>query len=188
MPRIIGWRRNGAPIYLIAGGSSTEAPPAPPDTPPDTPPDEPPDTPEPKPTETVDFWKAKAREQERRAKANADAAKRLQDLEDAQKSEKQKLEERTAAAERERDEARVESLRLKVAIAKKLPAELAERLRGETEDELTADAESLLALVKDPGKRSPDFDGGTRRTDKPSAKEAGLAEARRRFGEPAAQK
>jgi hypothetical protein len=43
---------------------------------------------------------------------------------------------------------RVNNLRLRVASSKGLPAELVDRLRGETEDELTKDAESLLAFVK----------------------------------------
>lgn len=54
-----------------------------------------------KPTETVDFWKAKAREQEKRAKDNADAARRLAEIEDAQKSEAEKTADRIAKAEAE---------------------------------------------------------------------------------------
>jgi predicted phage tail protein len=54
-----------------------------------------------KPTETVDFWKQKAREQEKRAKENADAAKRLSEIEDAQKSETEKTADRIAKAEAE---------------------------------------------------------------------------------------
>lgn len=54
-----------------------------------------------KPTETVEFWKSKAREQEKRAKENAAAAKRLSELEEAQKTEDQKREERVKAAEAE---------------------------------------------------------------------------------------
>lgn len=56
---------------------------------------------EPKPTETVDFWKSKAREQEKRAKDNAAAAKRLADLEESQKSEAEKVADRIAKAESE---------------------------------------------------------------------------------------
>jgi predicted phage tail protein len=56
---------------------------------------------QPKPTETVDFWKQKAREQEKRAKDNADAAKRLSEIEDAQKSESEKVAERLAKADAE---------------------------------------------------------------------------------------
>jgi predicted phage tail protein len=65
-----------------------------------------------KPTETVDFWKTKAREQEKRAKENAEAAKRLSELEDAQKSETEKAADRIAKAEAE-----VASLPAKVADA-----------------------------------------------------------------------
>lgn len=54
-----------------------------------------------KPTETVDFWKQKAREQEKRAKENADAAKRLSEIEDAQKSETEKTADRIAKADAE---------------------------------------------------------------------------------------
>lgn len=54
-----------------------------------------------KPTETVDFWKQKAREQEKRAKDNATAAQRLAEIEDAQKSESEKVAERIAKAEAE---------------------------------------------------------------------------------------
>lgn len=64
--------------------------------------EEPQEQPEdPKPTETVDFWKSKAREQEKRAKDNAAAAKRLAELEEAQKTEDQKREDRVKAAEAE---------------------------------------------------------------------------------------
>ena len=54
-----------------------------------------------KPTETVDFWKQKAREQEKRAKENADAAKRLSEIEEASKSESEKTADRIAKAEAE---------------------------------------------------------------------------------------
>lgn len=56
---------------------------------------------EPKPTDTVDFWKQKAREQEKRAKDNAAAAKRLTELEDAQKSEAERANDRISKAEAE---------------------------------------------------------------------------------------
>lgn len=58
-------------------------------------------TEQPKPSETVDFWKEKARVQEKRAKENADAAKRLAELEDAQKSETEKAADRIAKADAE---------------------------------------------------------------------------------------
>jgi hypothetical protein len=54
-----------------------------------------------KPTETVEFWKQKAREQEARAKSNAAAAKKLGELEDAQKTEAEKAADKVAKAEAE---------------------------------------------------------------------------------------
>lgn len=54
-----------------------------------------------KPTETVDFWKQKAREQEKRAKDNAAAAKRLAEVEDSQKTEAEKVADRLAKADAE---------------------------------------------------------------------------------------
>ena len=54
-----------------------------------------------KPTETVEFWKQKAREQEKRAKDNAEAAKRLAEIEDANKTEIEKARERVKAVEDE---------------------------------------------------------------------------------------
>lgn len=54
-----------------------------------------------KPTETVEFWKTKAREQEKRAKDNAAAAKRLGELEDAQKTDAEKAADRIKKAEDE---------------------------------------------------------------------------------------
>lgn len=90
------------------------------------------------------------------AKANADAAKRLADLEDADKTEQQKLTDQLAQATTERDEAVASAARLRVAVSKGLPADLVDRLRGDTEDELAEDADKLLALVaKDERPRPP---------------------------------
>ena len=69
-----------------------------------------------KPTETVDFWKQKAREQEKRAKENADAAKRLGEIEEAQKSEAEKAAERLTRAEQRAVEAEAKALRREVAL------------------------------------------------------------------------
>lgn len=95
-------------------------------------------------------WKAKAREWEKRAKANADAAAKLAQAEDAQKTAEQRLMERAESAERERDAIRVEALRSRVAITKALPADLLEFLTGSTEDELEAQADKLLARLQTP--------------------------------------
>jgi hypothetical protein len=54
-----------------------------------------------KPTETVDFWKNKSREQEKRAKENAAAARELAEIKESQKTESEKAADRIAKAEAE---------------------------------------------------------------------------------------
>jgi hypothetical protein len=76
-----------------------------------------------KPTETVDFWKQKAREQEKRAKDNADAAKRLAEIESAQKSEAEKAADAIAEARRDAEQARMETQRYKIATEFELEAD-----------------------------------------------------------------
>lgn len=102
-----------------------------------------------KPTDTVDFWKAKAREQEKRAKANADAAQRLAELEDANKSEQQKLAEAAQQAQADAAQARAEALRYRVATKFGIADEEAELfLTGTDEDTLTRQGEALAELKK----------------------------------------
>lgn len=98
-------------------------------------------------------------------------AAQLAALEESQKSETQKLADQKAAAERQASEAQAaaqaantELLRYRVAAKAKLSPELAERLKGGTEEELLADAKELLKLVGPQG--PPDFDGGARKTAK----------------------
>lgn len=96
-------------------------------------------------------------------KANKEAETlrlKLKEHEDAKKSEEQKLSEAKAAAEKDAAEARLNYLRLKVGTSKGLPAEVADRLRGENEDEMAEDADRLLALLK-PGSPNGSADGGT---------------------------
>lgn len=101
-------------------------------------------TTEQKPTDTVEFWKAKAREQEQRAKSNAKAAQRLADLEESQKSEAEKAADRIAQAEAE-----VQALPSKVADALKAHLVALHDIDGEdAELFLTAtDPELLLKQV-----------------------------------------
>ena len=77
------------------------------------------------------------------AKANADAAKRLAEIEEAQKTETQKLADRLAAAEKKAQDAELKALRSDIAQAKGVPAAL---LTGSTEDELNASADALIAF------------------------------------------
>lgn len=80
------------------------------------------------------------------AKANADAAKRLAEIEDANKTESQRLSEALAAAELERESARTEALRLRIATKHGITDEDADLfLTGSDEETLTKQAERLAA-------------------------------------------
>lgn len=101
-------------------------------------------TDQPKPSETVDFWKQKAREQEKRAKENADAAKRLAEIEQSQKSEAEKTADRIKQLESEAESARREALRFKVASEFGIASERAELLlTGSDEETMRRQAEAL---------------------------------------------
>lgn len=84
---------------------------------------------------------------EKAAKEGRDAARQLQELEDAKKSETEKLTDKLTSAETERDQLAGENVRLRVAIEKGVPADLAARLQGSTREELEEDADTLLKLV-----------------------------------------
>lgn len=114
-----------------------------------------PSTPEPKPAEpaqdTTD-WKAEARKWEARAKENAPAAQRLAEIEESNKTELQKAQDRATAAEKVASDARAEALRSKIAGTKGIPEEL---LTGSTQEELEASADKLLAFRGEQPKPEP---------------------------------
>lgn len=108
---------------------------------------------------------AKAREEAERAAAE-------------EKGEYKKLYE-TAAAERERLQAEIKALelaRLRREIAQRigLPAGLEDRLAGESEAEITADAETFLSLLPKSSAAAPSTDGGAGR---PGQNSTGPSEA-----------
>lgn len=112
----------------------------------------PPTTPEPD-------WKAEARKWEQRAKDNKDAADKLTQLEEASKSELQKALDRTAKAEKERDdlkaadqarqerETHAEQVKKWAEAAAKKTGVPAEALKGDTEEEIKAHADLLASLM-----------------------------------------
>lgn len=106
-----------------------------------------------KPTETVEFWKTKAREQEKRAKENAAAAKKLSELEESQKTELQKAIERAEAAEGVAYAltAAQEINDFKAQVSKRtgVPVDV---LRGTNIEEIEEHAASLKALLPEPRK------------------------------------
>ena len=88
-------------------------------------------TPDPKPDATD--WKAESRKWEDRAKANKDAADRLAQLEDANKSELQKAQDATVKAQQEAEQARQELARERIARKHMLSDEDTELLSGDEE-------------------------------------------------------
>lgn len=86
---IIGYRRNGQPIRLIAGGSedAPEQPPANDDGTPAAPPD---DTPAAPPAQEETDWKAMARKWEKLAKQNSRAAEELDKVREQSMTETEK--------------------------------------------------------------------------------------------------
>jgi hypothetical protein len=109
-----------------------------------------------KPTETVEFWKAKAREQEKRAKENAAKAAEFDKVTDAQKSEQQRLIERAEAAENEAKALRaaneIASWKTQITSDPKYAGVSADVLRGSTFEELEDHAASVKALLPEPRK------------------------------------
>lgn len=103
----------------------------------------------------VEKWKALAKKHEARSRENADKAKRLDDLEEASKSELEKFQARAEKAEKELSAALASALRAEVANAKGVPAAL---LSGSTEDELNASADALLSF-KGATPKAPSTDG-----------------------------
>jgi hypothetical protein len=93
-------------------------------------------------------WKELARKHEARAKENAEAAKRLAELEDSGKSDLERLTAQMKAESDRADKAEARALRLEVAATKGLTPTQAKRLVGTTQEELEADADELLASFK----------------------------------------
>jgi len=90
-------------------------------------------------------WKSIALKHEQTAKANADAAKRLKEMELAGKSETEKLQTLLEEARAEARTARITALRHQVAAEKGLPPSLAKFLPDvDNEVDMTAAAEALL--------------------------------------------
>ena len=96
--------------------------------------------------QALDRMKAERDQAIRQAKANADAAKRLAEIEDANKSEAQRQADQLTAARQELAQARAEGLRLRVAAKFGIGEEDADLfLTGSDEESLTRQAERLRA-------------------------------------------
>lgn len=141
-------------VYPVpTGGSGEQPPPEPPDPP------DPPDAPGPGDSpgngglpDDVEVLRREVEKVRREAagyrtklREAEPLAKRARDLEEAQKTEAQKLGDRAAAAEARADKAEAEMLRLTVGADKGLTPAQARRLVGATREELEADADEMIA-------------------------------------------
>jgi hypothetical protein len=86
-------------------------------------------------------------------------AAKLDELKASQMSDVEKLTGERDTLRGELEPTKAENLRLRVALDKKLPTELIDRLKGSTKEELEADADQLLQLVGSP---RGGHDGGPR--------------------------
>lgn len=113
------------------------------------------------------------------AKAKDDELAELKKAQDSSKSDMEKVQEQIAALEKRAETAERQAMVAKVAQAKKLPAALASRLTGKTQEELEADADQLIeglgikpeddeggdAKPPPSNKPTPDLKGGTDPTE-----------------------
>lgn len=101
----------------------------------------------PKPSETVDFWKQKSREWERRAKTSEPAASKLAAIEEAKKSAEEKAADATEKLLFRNAELERELNTTKIAAEFQLTGAFAKSLIGNDEAELRAHATELKAEI-----------------------------------------
>ena len=117
--------------------------------------------------------KALSAEREARKAAEKTAAElkaKLDEIEQANLSDLEKAQQAAKAATDRLAEIEATSLRQKVAIEKGVPAKWVDRLRGSTEEELSADADQILADVQpSPTTPKPDLSQGSQGTPQPAS-------------------
>jgi hypothetical protein len=116
------------------------------------------ETPQVDPTVELEKWKALARQNEARAKANAQKAQQFDALEEANKTELQKAQDAATQAASELAQARLDALRARTAATAGVPEEL---LVGSNEEELTASVQKLLQFKGTETPAAPRSSGGT---------------------------
>lgn len=93
-------------------------------------------------------------------KAAAEYKAKLDGIEKASLSDIERAQQEAKEAKGRLAELQRESLVHRVALQKGIPATLVDRLRGDTEDDISADADALLALVNAPRSPKPDSSQG----------------------------
>ena len=95
-------------------------------------------------------------------KANAELAARLKEFEDSKLSELERAKKEAEESAAELAKLRHENTRSKVALDKGIPADLVEFLTGDTEGDIAAKADLLLARLNTPGTPKPDPSQGAK--------------------------
>jgi hypothetical protein len=93
-------------------------------------------------------------------------ASKFDELTEAQKTDLERVTGERDTFKTTAEQTQTENLRLRVAVEKNLPAELIDRLRGGTKEEMEADADQLLELVT-ARREEPAFNGGARTAAQP---------------------
>lgn len=115
------------------------------------------------PSDDVDAMKKALKKANREAEQ---ARLKLKQIEDAGKSETQRITEERDSLKGDLTSAQVQALRFEIALDKGIPKAIAQRLQGATREEMEADADELLKTIGG-GKKSPSFDGGAKDKDAP---------------------
>lgn len=95
-------------------------------------------------------------------KANAELTARLKEFEDSKLSELELAKRTAEESATELARLRTENVRTSVALSKGVPADLVEFLTGDTEEEVAAKADLLLARLGTPGIPKPDPSQGSK--------------------------
>lgn len=119
-------------------------------------------------TEATD-WKAESRKWEARAKENFAKAKRLDEIEEANKSELERARDAQAKAEKEAEEAKRSQLLYQIASETGVPANL---IKGTNEDELRQSAQDIQEFAKSQKPNIPVDQGGAASGSKTVTKES----------------
>lgn len=93
-------------------------------------------------------WKALSRQHEKRAKANADKAKKFDESEESDKTEVQKAADKAAKAEERATGAELKAARYEIADEKEVPRKLVKFITGSTKEEMEESADELLEAFK----------------------------------------
>lgn len=105
-------------------------------------------------------WKSLSRKHEAQAKSNADAAKRLKELEDADKTELQRATDTATAEKKRADAAEAKALKYEVAAELGIKAKHMKYLHGATKEEIEESAKGILEDFSEIYDAKPDTDAG----------------------------